>query len=235
MLFKYFRYVITFCTPTMLQKINSVNRLYHIFQLNCQRNISHYVQGQSPERGIREYFYYIDHQGMLYLDDARMKNFTSCFKEKQFLKFFFSRLKFNDTGRYYPDFPYLSPCGRERNFIRCDDLPLVFTNVLDGETSEPKLAFNHADRFLVVPFQPNKICMTQSGRVYHPAPEKSGRVGLISDKLSIEWTAGKRFEFENGEENPPTHFNWNSEKIVLDNQLIKILETLNPFQNDTST
>lgn len=24
-----------------------------------------YVQGQSPERKIREYFYYIDHQGMV--------------------------------------------------------------------------------------------------------------------------------------------------------------------------
>lgn len=80
----------------------------------------HYEQGQSPKKGIREYFYYIDHQGMvrerekkkiinrlvvslyqlaivcfifpnfcritiftsfqLFLDDARMKNFTSCFK-----------------------------------------------------------------------------------------------------------------------------------------------------------
>ncbi|KAK4291241.1 hypothetical protein Pmani_035926 [Petrolisthes manimaculis] len=39
-----------------------------------------YIQGQSPQRRIREYFYYIDHQGMLFLDDARIKNFTSCFK-----------------------------------------------------------------------------------------------------------------------------------------------------------
>ncbi|KAK3855273.1 hypothetical protein Pcinc_038309 [Petrolisthes cinctipes] len=40
-----------------------------------------YTQGQSPQHRIREYFYYIDHQGMLFLDDARIKNFTSCFKE----------------------------------------------------------------------------------------------------------------------------------------------------------
>jgi hypothetical protein len=24
-----------------------------------------YVQGQSPEKNVREYFYYIDHQGMV--------------------------------------------------------------------------------------------------------------------------------------------------------------------------
>ena len=67
-----------------------------------------YVQGQYPKSGGREYFYYIDHQGMvglwilvlrrlvdyifiqicsviflsvqLFLDDSPMKNFTSCFK-----------------------------------------------------------------------------------------------------------------------------------------------------------
>ena len=203
----------------MLQKLHSVKSICGFFHQPCIRSASHYVQGQSPERGIREYFYYIDHQGMLFLDDSRMKNFTSCFKEKQFLKFFFSRLKHNDTGRYYPNFPFLSPCGRERNFIRCDDLPIVFTNVLDSESSETKLAFNHADRFLTVPFKPEKICMTTSGRVYHPAPEKVGGVGLISDKLSIEWTAEKRFDFEKGEENPPTHFNWSLDRIPLDNEL----------------
>uniref|UniRef100_A0A0N7ZA47 Uncharacterized protein n=1 Tax=Scylla olivacea TaxID=85551 RepID=A0A0N7ZA47_SCYOL len=92
----------------------------------------HYEQGQNPQPGIREYFYYIDHQGMLFLDDARMKNFTSCFKEKKFLQFFFSRIKFNETG-HYPDFPFLSLCGRERNYIRCDDLPLVFTHLVSGQ------------------------------------------------------------------------------------------------------
>lgn len=86
----------------------------------------HYVQGQEPEPKIREYFYFIDHQGQvrnipsqnflfhvdhtvcyrcnvtsfccymnsdhlsftlqLFLDDARIKNFTSCFKGEQLLK-----------------------------------------------------------------------------------------------------------------------------------------------------
>ncbi|XP_071450161.1 UPF0598 protein CG30010 [Hetaerina americana] len=97
----------------------------------------HYVQGQSPEPKIREYFYYVDHQGMLFLDDSRMKNFTSCFKDKAFLVFFFKRVRKNNTGRYEEDFPFLSLCGRERNFIRCDDTPIVFTQVIQGEV-KPK-------------------------------------------------------------------------------------------------
>ena len=61
-----------------------------------------------------------------------MKNFTSCYKELHFLKFFFKRLKKNDSMRYTEDFPYLSLCGKERNFVRCDDLPIVFTEVIKG-------------------------------------------------------------------------------------------------------
>ena len=35
------------------------------------------------------------------------------------------------TGRYEEDFPYVSPCGPETNYVRCDDLPVVFTHLLD--------------------------------------------------------------------------------------------------------
>lgn len=70
------------------------------------RDVSSYTQGQSPEARIREYFYYIDHQGQvhhwlndynvyfvvilvimvyfslvkLFLDDTKVKNFVTCFK-----------------------------------------------------------------------------------------------------------------------------------------------------------
>ena len=38
-----------------------------------------YEQGRWIDN-VREYFYYLDHNGQLFLDDSRMKNFTSCFK-----------------------------------------------------------------------------------------------------------------------------------------------------------
>ena len=34
------------------------------------------------------------------------------------------------TGSYEAEFPYVSPCGREVNYIRCDDLPIVFSQLL---------------------------------------------------------------------------------------------------------
>ncbi len=67
----------------------------------------------------------------LFLTETKMKNFTSCIKDKHFLKFFFSRVVLNDVGRYLGEFPYLSRCGSERNYISCDDTPLVFTEVLN--------------------------------------------------------------------------------------------------------
>lgn len=51
----------------------------------------------------------------------------SLFSEERFLKFYFSRLTVNKTGRYADEFPYVSPCGVEMNFLRCDDRPFVFT------------------------------------------------------------------------------------------------------------
>ncbi|KAF7274500.1 hypothetical protein GWI33_012844 [Rhynchophorus ferrugineus] len=166
------------------------------------RNVA-YIQGQSPEPKIREYFYYIDHQGMLFLDDARMKNFTSCFKEKKFLRFFFNQIRINSSDRY-PEFPYISLCGRERNFVRCDDCPIVFTHVLKHD-DEFYLAHNHADVFLKIKFEPEKIFMLpETGRVYHPAYERAGSIGLVRSKLAIEFS--HQFKFEDGEGNPPTHF-----------------------------
>ncbi|XP_017761471.1 PREDICTED: UPF0598 protein CG30010 [Eufriesea mexicana] len=197
--------------------IQSKKLLYsQIFKRYCIK----YVQGQSPEPRVREYFYYIDHQGMLFLDDARMKNFTSCFKDKKFLAFFFKRLKKNDTGRYIEDFPYVSLCGPERNFVRCDDLPIVFTKVFQKKNSETGkiedwFGYAHAEELLMIPFQPDKLHMNvQSGRLYHPAPEKVGGVGLVRSKTAIEIST--LFNFEKGEENGPTHIFWNNRKYILD-------------------
>ncbi|XP_025114677.1 UPF0598 protein CG30010-like isoform X2 [Pomacea canaliculata] len=184
------------------------------------KRLLHYVQGQSPEPKIREYFYYIDHQGQLFLDDAKMKNFTSCFKEKEFLVFFFQHLKKNDTERYRTDFPYISLCGRERNYVRCEDRPIVFTHIIYAADAAETDRFSYAwagDK-LTVKFEPEKVCMLpETGRVYHPAPEKAGGVGLVRSSLANELS--KEFDFLNGETLPPTHFTWKNIRYQLSNEL----------------
>ena len=57
------------------------------------------------------------------------------------------------------------------------------------DSPEPLLSFNQGGRFLTSPFVPSAISMDPAtGRVYHPASDKVGGVGLVADKLSILWT-----------------------------------------------
>ena len=64
--------------------------------------------------------------------------------------------------------------------------------------------------------------LRSSGRVYHPAPEKAGGVGLIKSSIAIELS--KSFEFASDDETlAPTHFTWRNTRYTLNN---KVLEKL---------
>ena len=147
--------------------------------------------------------------------------------------FFFKRLKINETDRY-PEFPYLSPCGRERNFIRCDDKAVVYTHIIPQPESEfDLLAFggagNHSD--LTVNFEPERICMLpNTGRVYYPCSVDLGGVGLVKSSIAID--ISKHFDFDQGEDNSPTHFNWRDQKYLLTNELLPLMELSAPKARD---
>ncbi|XP_036438155.1 UPF0598 protein C8orf82 homolog [Colossoma macropomum] len=186
------------------------------------REKASYTQGQSPEARIREYFYYVDHQGQLFLDDTKVKNFVTCFKDQQFLVFFFKHLKVNQTGRYQQHFPFVSLCGRERNFLRCDDLPIVYTHLLSESGCQERLSYCGGGFKLTVPFRPQSLFMhPASGRVYHPAPEHVGGVGLVRSALAIELSP--HFQYSSGQDNTsqPTHFLWAGQQHTLTNELSK--------------
>ncbi|KAK4291236.1 hypothetical protein Pmani_035922 [Petrolisthes manimaculis] len=103
----------------------------------------------------------------------------------KFLSFIISRVDVNSTDRY-PHFPFLSLCGRERNYIRCDDLPIVYTHIEENK-GEYSLTYNHTGGALKTPFQPSQLCMEGgTGRVYHPAPSRVGGVGLVRSKLALQ-------------------------------------------------
>ncbi|XP_068789655.1 UPF0598 protein C8orf82 homolog [Struthio camelus] len=181
-----------------------------------------YRQGQSPAPRTREYFYYIDHQGQLFLDDAKVKNFITCFKDVKFLAFFFKQLQPNRSGRYEADFPYISPCGRERNFVRCDDRPIVFTQLLPGPDDADVLSYCGGGDHLVVPFEPSRLAvLPENGRLYHPAPAKAGGVGLVKSALAFEWSPC--FEYRQGAARPPTHFTWRGRRYDLTNELVPLM------------
>lgn len=188
-----------------------------------------YVQGQSPEPNTREYFYYIDHQGMLFLDDSKMKNFTSCFKDKKFLEFFFKRLRMNNTGKYEKAFPFYSPCGHEKNFVRCDDLPIVFTEIMECKNNENEyieyLSYAHTGKLLKVVFKPEKIYMLPTtGRIYHPGPEATGGVGLIKSSLAIQLSQNFIYKNPNNTDEAPEFFIWKDKKYSLSKEVLKNLK-----------
>lgn len=162
--------------------------------------------------------------------------------DKKFLAFFFKRLRVNSTDRYQQDFPYISPCGRELNYIRCDDLPVVFTHLLnrDGEVIQdipshahlpareeaPELlSYGGTGNLLTLPFQPEKLCMLPgSGRVYHMGPPIVGGVGLVKSSLALELSQFFGYEAgTNPETAAPVSFSWREKVHKLDDSVLEHL------------
>ena len=182
---------------------------------------------------------------------------NSLIADKKFLEFFFKRIKPNPSERYRADFPYVSPCGlREMNYIRCDDLPIVFTHLIDqhgdiiediakyGQSSESstinnsprdwttfseKLTYGGTGGLLTVPFQPNKLCMLpDSGRVYHAGLEKLGGVGLVKSSLALELSRFFVYDSPGADESmPPTKLVWRGRTWILDNSVLQCLRQIN--------
>lgn len=92
-----------------------------------------------------------------------------------------------------------------------------------GVSSDHSLGYNHSSKELQLKFEPNKVYMSpESGRVYHPAENQYGSIGLIRSKMAIEFS--KYFEFEAGEQAPPTHFTWNQSRYTLENEWLKDIQ-----------
>ncbi|KAA3673010.1 uncharacterized protein DEA37_0000247 [Paragonimus westermani] len=163
--------------------------------------------------------------------------------DSSFLEFFFARLQQNRTGRYEKEFPYWSPCGRERNFIRCDDRPIVFLDLFRAPSSSAWiLPYGTAlTKKLLVPFQPKHLYMCpHSGRIYHPTVDLdacSGMdldsndllVGLLCSRLAVR--IGDNFQWSN----PRTHedgsaphsFTWDGSIYKLSDALSGLVHPLN--------
>ncbi|TPX54968.1 hypothetical protein PhCBS80983_g05661 [Powellomyces hirtus] len=145
-------------------------RIFRIRQLaftsrTCARSYSS-AAARAP---VRTYYYYIDVHGQLYLHDTRPRNFTTCFKDKKFLDFFFARLQVTPSSTSLLSdapgnewFPYVSPCGREMNYVQVEDSPIVFQDLTpDGKNLIYGGNLPH-------PFDPASLHLSRrTGRLYH--------------------------------------------------------------------
>lgn len=140
------------------------------------------------------------------------------------MTFFFKRLRLNNAGKYCDDFPYISRCGPEINYVYCENKPIVFTDIINAQEGD-RIVINEIGPKMAITFQPEKLCMLpRNGRVYHPASKKVGGVGILKTSLATEFS--NHFLFENGEEDedPPSHFVWKGCKYQLDNELWNIMK-----------
>jgi hypothetical protein len=141
-----------------------------VHEIPCKKVMKiHHLRASSttrrPKIPKREYFYEIDHHGQLFLAETKHKNFTSCFKDKAFLDFFYSRLVYNDQSNpFYPEFQYKSLCGPEVNYVRAEDAPVVFHTLHNDN-----LVFAGTFTFK---FSPAAVHVSKSTwRFYHPLPQ----------------------------------------------------------------
>ncbi|CEG37201.1 Protein of unknown function DUF4505 [Plasmopara halstedii] len=156
----------------------------------------------------RRYFYYIDLQGRLFLEDTRPKNIATSLKSAKFLRFFFSQVQPNSIlqcnvkdEEQFLDYPYRSPCGKETNFIKCADRPLVFEDLRrDDISGKWMLSFGGGE--LAMPFLPDTLRISLStGRLYHDVETKhiasgtSEGVALVRSQLAVE--LGKHIDVPN--------------------------------------
>ncbi|KNC84635.1 hypothetical protein SARC_03165 [Sphaeroforma arctica JP610] len=154
-----------------------------------RRLFATYVQGSRPTNPKygRQYFYHVDEHGQLFLEDTKVKNFITAYKDKAFLNFFYKRLTINTTGMY-ESFPYVSLCGKEINFLKSGGTsPIVFSEIDAGY-----LIYGGTLKF---EFQPTKLEFSVDGRLFHPSPKpKVCEMALIGSKLAISLSKQMSFE-----------------------------------------
>lgn len=156
-----------------------------------------YKRDRTPQRKSREfyvenatarnYFYLIDTRGQLFLEETEgSRNMATCLKDKNFLAFFYSQLRVNSTGTFADEYPYVSMCGRERNFV-CPQDPMsafVFAELsmdgtvlfYGGATSASSVATAGSGSTSDVQLGPGRVAFdpaalvyhTETGRLYHP-------------------------------------------------------------------
>lgn len=116
----------------------------------------------------REYYYELDARGVLTLDEVVQD-------DPWFLDFFFRRLA-PTANPDYPEYPFVSRCGEEMNYLRVQDTAVVYTGFQDG-----RLSYAYS---LSTGFSPEKLSYSADGVLYHWAPV--GERGRLVPHVAVE-------------------------------------------------
>jgi len=171
-----------------MKKSNSINRFLvsSRFASLVKPKSFYETHAGGAESGTtrRCYFYNIDLQGRLFLEEHMPKNIATSIKDTRFLDFFYKRLqRVDDKMRIWmeandvvpvTDYPFVSPCGRELNFVRPAATPVVFHSLMSSTAVQSDDANDHQQQLvfggnMLEPFDEQKgIAISRvNGRLYH--------------------------------------------------------------------
>eukprot|EP01064_Diplonema_japonicum_P007475 TRINITY_DN1510_c0_g3_i1.p1 TRINITY_DN1510_c0_g3~~TRINITY_DN1510_c0_g3_i1.p1 ORF type:complete len:186 (+),score=22.16 TRINITY_DN1510_c0_g3_i1:59-616(+) len=175
-------------------------------------------------QGPREYFYYSNDHGNLYhlirkediLGGKEPPRGPAHMRGEKFLDFFFGMVRENKTG-LHPEFPWVSKCKGELNFLLPSDRPITYTELTKDSAGKHYLTYGGGG--LRALFEPEKLSVCSAGRVYYPA--KIGTMGLISCHLALQ--LGLENIWEDDGEPPMLH--WEGRKYPLQQIPAFFLET----------
>ena len=150
------------------------------------------------------YFYNIDLQGRLFMEDVYPKNISTSLKDVRFLNFFFRNIRrssreemllLDDDGASQ-DYPFVSLCANEINYIRPVDQPFVFHDMYTKSDGQCDLIYGTS---WTHPFSPGHIYISRkTHRLYHELiPSKQStklklhaskikEFGLIKSSLAVK-------------------------------------------------
>lgn len=114
----------------------------------------------------RQFFYAIDTRGALYLEEAVHRNVATSFKDAAFLRTFYTMMR-RSGGVEDGDYPLVTTCGKEKNFVLPEDPRSVlgFTELTNGDLVFGGGQFKER-------FDPSLLSFSHSsGRLYHPLRE----------------------------------------------------------------
>lgn len=130
------------------------------------------------------------------IEETLPKNIATSIKDEKFLNFFFSRIRrVRDVDREFlalegveQDYPYISLCGKEVNFIRPAATPIVFHSLVSNHL--------HFGGNLIRPFDASCLAVSpKTGRLYHkirkendvirPENPPQDEYGLIRSSVAV--------------------------------------------------
>jgi hypothetical protein len=118
--------------------------------------LSLFISTLPPILAFQTYFYHVDLLGRLFLEDTVPKNIATSLKDLKFLNFFWTHLVRNTTGDHIAH-PFVSFCGKERNFVMPADTAVVFHDL----TADGKLVWAGS---LQMEFDPSAVQASSIGR-----------------------------------------------------------------------